>query len=249
MTDVFHKMQGLGNDFMLIDATLGWSLPDAHIIRQWADRRTGIGFDQLIYVSGQPNNWRYQFFNADGSEAEQCGNGQRALALYLSRQYQATWPQVVDGLGGKVSLSVIDEDHIKVIIQGAIECHSVGAGMHVNVGNPHWVLVVDDVQAEGFKHWREQAKLFFPQGVNIELVEQSEPGEIVIRIWERGTGETQACGSGACAAAWALTMDNQQSTYKVSMHGGILQVICDRNQGTICMTGSARHVFQGVITG
>lgn len=249
MADTFHKMHGLGNDFMLIDQSEGWVVPPAETIQAWANRRTGVGFDQLIVVANKQGQWQYRFFNADGSEAEQCGNGQRALALYLQRFHQVDGAHVVTGLGGDVGLLCHDEDHIEVTLQQQVTCTPLKAGVAVDVGNPHWVLATDDLTTADFSPWQEQAKDLFPEGVNIELVETLAPDEIAIRIVERGVGETQACGSGACAAAWVAAQNSGQGSIKVNMPGGTLMIHCDEKGGKIRMVGSAKHVYQGVITG
>ncbi len=249
MADTFHKMHGLGNDFMLLDQRDGWQVPPVEKIRAWSDRRTGVGFDQLIFVTEKQGQWHYRFFNADGSEAEQCGNGQRALALYLHRFRGVTGAHVVQGLGGEVGLECRDEDRIEVTLNQQVSSRIVGDGVAVDVGNPHWVLATEDVQSADFSHWEAQAHKLFPEGVNIELVETLAADEIAIRIVERGVGETQACGSGACAAAWVAAQNNDQASIKVHMPGGMLMIHCDEKGGKIRMVGSAKHVYQGVIKG
>lgn len=248
MAKTFHKMHGLGNDFMLLDASDGWVVPNAIQVKAWADRHLGVGFDQLIFLELRGGHWHYQFFNADGSEAEQCGNGQRALAWYLHQNHQVTWPQTVHGLGGEVELFVHNQDCIEVTLSQQVRSEPRSSGTWVDVGNPHWVLAVDDVGVVDFGHWQKMADEQFPEGINIEFMQAEAIDEISIRISERGVGETQACGSGACAAAWVWSQQSGQERVKVKMPGGELVIDCDVKGGRIRMEGPARHIYKGVMT-
>lgn len=243
----FHKLHGLGNDFVLIDGRISESVPTASQIKAWADRRTGVGFDQLIYLSQQGEILHYRFFNADGSEAEQCGNGQRALALYLHRTGWQQWPVTVHGLGGDVVLDLKDKDRILVTLKPQVNIETKDIGVAADVGNPHWVIRQDNLDEVDWSRHTNDAASRFPDGVNIELVQPLSKSTMKIRVHERGVGETLACGSGACAAAWVghvlMGMDQQ---IQVQMPGGDLTIVCDVNHDRITMIGSARYVFQGV---
>lgn len=244
----FHKLHGLGNDFVLIDGRAGESIPDVSVLKLWSDRRTGIGFDQLIYLSQKSEQLHYRFFNADGTEAEQCGNGQRALALYLQRSGWSDWPVSVQGLGGEVILDYVTDDEIKATLNVKVKTENKGGGVSVDVGNPHWVKKHGDLTDVDWDEELSQASAHFPSGVNIELVTQLSDLEMRIRINERGVGETQACGSGACAAAWAgHVLYGMSDRIQVQMPGGSLTIVCDVNRDRISLIGPARYVYQGEI--
>lgn len=260
MTYRFEKMHGLGNDFMLLDARQhqdSVTLPPASAtIRHWADRHTGIGFDQLIFLDSGSQGLHYYFYNADGSQAQQCGNGQRAIALYLQSRNELVENATVYGAGGPVSLHYKDADHIAVTMKQAYRFEAqtlkVGAesmaGYFVDVGNPHWLYVCEDVADENLSEKAAQIAANFPQGVNVEAVQIRSDRQLNIRIYERGAGETLACGSGACAVAvvahhlWAMA-----KKLAVVMPGGSLQIELSDDCDTIRFIGPARRVYQGVI--
>lgn len=247
----FHKLHGLGNDFVLLDGRVGHdgvALPCEDEVKKMGCRKTGIGFDQLIYLSEKSSVPQYQFFNADGSEAEQCGNGQRALALYLHKTGWTQWPVNVQGLGGKVSLEFLNEDVVRVTLFVKVMADMRGVGYAVNVGNPHWVKSVSGLDEVDWDEVTLEAKPHFPDGVNVELVERVSDEAMRIRINERGVGETAACGSGACAAAWAGHLYyGMASTVKVDMPGGALTIECEVNRDRITLIGPARYVYQGEV--
>ncbi|MFC3192633.1 diaminopimelate epimerase [Marinicella sediminis] len=250
----FEKLHGLGNDFMLLDWRDG-ATPltlNAALIAQWADRRYGVGFDQLIVLSQQPAGIQYQFYNADGGAAEQCGNGQRAIAHYLYRQGELDQPITIMGAGGPVTLSYQDEDHISVelaqkITQQAQTIAGVN-GHYVNLGNPHWAYVAEDLQASDLPAISAQARQVHESGVNTEAISRINDQHIRIRVIERGVGETLACGSGACAAAIAAgQLLGTGNPITVSMPGGDVQVNYDLDCDKIKLTGPARLVYRGQI--
>ncbi len=233
---------------MLVDGRDGVAVPTVESIKKWADRRTGVGFDQLIYLHQSGGQLHYRFFNADATEAEQCGNGQRALALYLFRSGWNSWPVSVHGLGGEVTLNCENEDEIEATLQGKVKVENKGDGVAVDVGNPHWVKKHADLNQVDWAKLSKQAASYFPEGVNIELMTQLSDAAMRIRINERGVGETQACGSGACAAAWAgHVLYGMTERIEVEMPGGALTIVCDVNRDRISLIGPARHVYQGDI--
>lgn len=255
----FEKMHGLGNDFMLLDADCqahGLNLPPpAQTIRRWSDRRRGVGFDQLIYLYRENGDQWYQFFNADGSPAEQCGNGQRAIALYLKNKQQ-TMPMTIQGAGGQVQLNHKDDDHISITLaqsyhhekrQLSMLTTSVTAYI-VDVGNPHCVIVSADIETEQLTEKAALINAYFKTGINVEVMQIINAKHVQIRIHERGAGETLACGSGAAAAAIVMHQYFQGSQdITVSMPGGDLQVLLDRDCDKISLIGPARSVYQGQI--
>ena len=251
---VFHKMHGLGNDFMLLDVRSTGFVPSDEQIRAWADRNTGIGFDQLITIGEQDQALQYRFFNADGGEAEQCGNGQRCIAMYLHRYTETELPVEIHGLGGPVQLQLSDEGYVatfrtvkEVTLLNDWPQASEQA-IYVDLGNPHVVLAKTDIESIDMSALEQQSRERFPAGINVEVVEALSDDQLAMRVYERGVGETQACGSGACAAligAGHLLHMPQQA--QVAMPGGTVVVKYDADSGQISLSGPASYVFQGHI--
>lgn len=255
----FEKMHGLGNDFMLLDAESqpdGLTLPPPPAtIKKWSDRRYGVGFDQLIYLCRENGDRWYQFFNADGSPAEQCGNGQRAIALYLKNKRQ-TMPMTIQGAGGPVQLNHREDDHITATLEQAYRHEKRQLSMLattvtayiVDVGNPHCVIVSGDIETEQLSEKAALISAYFKAGINLEVMQIINQKHVRIRIHERGAGETMACGSGAAAAAIVMQQYFQGSeNMTVSMPGGDLQVLLHRDCDKISLIGPARSVYQGQI--
>ncbi|MCF6299599.1 MAG: diaminopimelate epimerase [Proteobacteria bacterium] len=225
-------------------------------IRQWSNRRTGVGFDQMLVVEKDAmNHWAYRFFNADGTEAEQCGNGQRCIAHYLKHQQNSHFPLYISGKGGEVELNYKNEDDIEIIFSYKAKNHTVKhlsgfaeAAIFVDLGNPHLVIEVKSVDDFDLLACSKHLEKIYPDGINLEIVERISMNHIKIRVAERGAGETHACGSGACAAVIAASEIMKLDTLlKVSMKGGSLLVKYDMQSDHISLTGSARCVYQGEI--
>jgi len=260
----FEKMHGLGNDFMLVDARLQRLDLSPAVIRHWANRRTGVGFDQLILLSDTPECdyvAAYRFYNADGSEAEQCGNGQRCLGRYL---WQSGWAgdhrfQVI-GPGGPVSITVHTPDDVEISLPGP-DCRLFDQlYAEVSVGNPHrvqWVESQEALETLDLAQLAESVRRHYPQGINLEVVHVRGPDHLQIRVHERGTGETRACGSGAAAAAVASVQrqlgggehrairPDTSHRLRVDMPGGQLLVNYQPGTGRLSLRGPAAHVYQG----
>jgi diaminopimelate epimerase len=270
----FTKMQGIGNDFVVIDA-ISQSvslLPEQ--IRQISDRHFGVGCDQLLLVEASTRaeaEFRYRIYNADGGEVEQCGNGARCFARFVHDQGLTQHREIpVETAGGMIRLILQDDGQVTVdmgvpnfapaalpfeaeasaesydiVVNG--EKYAIGA---VSVGNPHAVLVVDSVDSAPVltlgaaleKHPR------FAQGVNVGFMEVVDRGHIRLRVFERGVGETLACGTGACAAV-ALGIRNHQldTQVRVRLSGGELNISWNGEGASLLMTGPAQTVFQGQI--
>src|SRR5690606_19506677 len=256
----FEKLQGLGNDFMLLDARRqqdNVKLPPLPAtISRWADRHTGVGFDQFIYLAAGANGLHYRFYNADGTEAQQCGNGQRAIALYLHSQKELSKNTTVYGAGGSVKLAFKDPDHITVTINQPYKWQPqklsvLGeklTGYFVDVGNPHWLYLSEDVSQEALAEKAAEITTNFAAGTNVEALQVDNEGCLSIRIFERGAGETLACGSGACAAAVVAHHElGMGKEIAVNMPGGCLHVALSEGCDTISFTGPARRVYQGII--
>jgi diaminopimelate epimerase len=268
----FAKMHGLGNDFMVIDG-VGQDLtlsPD--IIRQWSQRHTGVGFDQCLVVesSNQPGiDFHYRIFNADGNEVYQCGNGARCLARFIHMTgLSSKNPIIVATKTTQMQLTINEDnqvavqlpppkwtpDEIPCLANTEQEYYAIDIDGHlvtfyaVSVGNPHAVLTVEDINkapvATLGKQLSEHA--FFPNQVNVGFLQISRPGQLLLRVYERGCGETQACGSGAMAAdVVARRYLHQPKSMTVVLPGGQLTIDQEDPQAPITMTGPATFVYQG----
>lgn len=268
----FTKMHGLGNDFMVVDAISQPFRLRPEVIRELADRNFGIGFDQLLVVEppGLPDvDFRYRIFNADGSEVEQCGNGARCFARFV-RDQRLTNKRVirVQTAKGVIELNVGKDGMVKVnmgvpefnppAIPFAADCrkdvYTVDVGDQVvelsaiSLGNPHGVLVVDDVDAAPVatlgpaleKHPR------FPSRANIGFLQILDRSHVRLRVFERGSGETLACGSGACAAVVAGYLRGLlDSRVEVELRGGRLVIEWQGDGTPVMMEGPATTVFEG----
>jgi diaminopimelate epimerase len=249
----FEKLHGLGNDFMLVDCREHGFEVSEEQIRMWSNRRTGVGFDQLIILQEKETGLFYRFFNADGSEAEQCGNGQRAIAHYLNRNGYEVKDLKVDGWGGEVHLTYVDDENISITFYQNVVVDEVNIagvdGYYVDLGNPHWVYHEPEVTTKDLSPFSHIVNNQFHSGVNVEAVKRIDDHHIQLRVIERGVGETQACGSGACAAAIAsATLLGTTTPLTVSMLGGDLKVSYDSDCDKITLTGPASLVYQGKLT-
>lgn len=268
-------MHGLGNDFMVVDATkVAFSLSTAQI-NALGDRKTGIGFDQLLVVEPADNNdvdFNYRIFNANGSEVEHCGNGARCFAKFVKdKQLSDKERLTVKIKKGIITTHYQDDDHVEVDMAQPILTPSDVPFRHapnhyqpsytlhigeqritasvLSMGNPHVVLFVEnlwtmDIEPLG-KAIRQSS--YFPESVNVNFVEIIDHSHIKLRTYERGVGETDACGTGACASAFAFCENHtKQIPIHVKVRGGELSIRIDENQ-RIFMTGAAKHVFDGIV--
>jgi len=268
----FTKMHGLGNDFMVVDAISQPLRLSPEMIRELADRNFGIGFDQLLLVEppGLPDvDFRYRIFNADGSEVEQCGNGARCFARFV-RDQRLTNKRIirVQTAKGVIELK-IGKDGLVMVNMGVPELNPpaipFAAGCQKNVytvdvdgqtlelsavsmGNPHGVLLVEDVDAAPVatlgplleKHPR------FPARANIGFLQIIDRSHARLRVFERGSGETLACGSGACAAVVAGRLRGLlDDRVEVRLRGGSLVIEWQGQGAPVMMEGPATSVFEG----
>ena len=268
----FSKMHGLGNDFLVVDnRARGLRFAPAQV-RAWGDRHTGVGFDQML-VAEAPGAARADFavriFNCDGSEARHCGNGMRCMALFARRlglvRGGETVMETPAGLvearihddGITVSMGVprfepacvpflADSDRLAHVLDlGNGERVSVGV---VSMGNPHAVQWVDEVDRAPVPALgpRIQRSGRFPRGVNVGFAQRLAPARIRLRVYERGVGETRACGSGACAAAAVgVRQGLLDAEVSVELPGGRLRIAWPGEQEPVWLTGEAIHVFDG----
>ncbi len=270
----FTKMHGLGNDFMVIDLVTQHAQFSARQIRQWSNRHTGIGFDQLLLVEppSRPDvDFRYRIFNADGGEVEQCGNGARCFARFVLDKRLTSKTEInVETAAGPLLLKVREDGQVTVDMgpprfapeQIPFQAEA-DAPRHVlavddlqlevtvvSMGNPHCVTLVDDVQrypVERVGPLVEQHPRF-PRRVNAGFMQVVDRHRAKLRVYERGAGETQACGTGACAAAVAgISLGVLESPVAVELPGGTLQISWDGPGEPVMMTGPAARVFEGQI--
>ncbi|AUM12589.1 diaminopimelate epimerase [Ketobacter alkanivorans] len=270
----FTKMHGLGNDFMVINQVTQNIQLNSDQIRRLADRHTGVGFDQLLMVSPPTSpdvDFKYRIFNADGSEVEQCGNGARCFARFV-KEKGLTHKEVipVETNTGKIELKLVGHDLVTVNMGAPIlepqdiplQAESRQALYKFNVdsdivelacvsmGNPHGVLQVSNVDTAAVEKLgpKLEAHPRFPNKANIGFCEIVDRRNIRLRVYERGVGETQACGTGACAAAVASIaanlVDNQVN---VSLPGGTLQIEWQGENQPVLMTGPATTVYDGIV--
>ncbi len=269
MNICFHKMHGLGNDFVLLDIDQPYIELSEAGVRRLANRHTGIGFDQILRLSVAANDaLRVDIVNADGSPAQQCGNGMRAIACWLQRQGRLAGECLLQTDGGTVTVGAVDGQNKFYVdlpapeILATIPAVKTTAGsrlqnLHqVSVGNPHLVIWCDDPERQRQLDGRELAEFSssnlteyridpFAEGCNAGFGSYS--GEhIQLYVWERGAGPTMACGSGACAAAWVLMQQQELSRVTVDQPGGRLVLECLTATG-LRMTGEASYVYQGSI--
>jgi diaminopimelate epimerase len=270
----FSKMQGLGNDFLVLDnVTQNVYLPNDQI-RQLADRNFGIGFDQLLVVEPpyDPDlDFHYRIFNADGSEVSQCGNGARCFARFVRMKGLINRNKIrVSTHSGKMTLFIERDGNVTVTmpvpqfepakipfsaqkVEGTYilrsEEDTVLCGA-VSMGNPHCVLTVDDVLTAPVNELGAKLTIHerFPKGVNVGFMEVVSPEYVKLRVYERGAAETLACGSGACAAVVVGQIQKKLAKQvTVELPGGKLRIYWKGPGNPVKMTGPAVHVFDGQI--
>lgn len=255
----FHKMHGLGNDFVVIDARTAPVAMSPARARAIADRKTGIGCDQLILLEPSDSaDFRMRIWNADGGEVEACGNATRAVAMLVGGESSIeTLGGLLSGAatagGATVTLQPPKFEWQDIPLAYAIDTAAMPVGweelespMAVNVGNPHvifFVLDADAVDLERLGPLIEHDPLF-PERINVNVASIRD-GKLRLRVWERGAGLTRACGTGACASAVAAIRKGLlQTPVKVLLDGGELSIGW-QNGGAIEMSGGATHVFSG----
>lgn len=270
----FTKMHGLGNDFVVLDlVTQRFLIKDRHI-RKLADRRFGIGCDQVLVVEppGRPDvDFRYRIFNADGGEVEQCGNGARCFARFVRDKRLIGKDTIrVETKGGVIELLLTRNRQVRVdmgapvleparipfeaperattyIIEADGRSYEIGA---VSMGNPHAVLLVDDVASAPVTTLGPRLELHprYPNRVNVGFMQVVSPREINLRVWERGAGETLACGTGACAAVVSGRLRGLlEQEVQVNLPGGSLSIEWSGEGSPVMMTGPAATVYEGQI--
>jgi diaminopimelate epimerase len=283
----FAKMHGLGNDFMVLDLVTQHFDVTAEQARIWADRRTGIGFDQLLLIEPPTTpdaDFRFRIFNHDGSEVQQCGNGARCVASYVSLRQLSPKPELTlqtaggpivtrlqnpgdRAAGAEVSVEVdmgkprtapeaLPFDPAGATAEDAAATYSMDLDgtpwrfTTVSMGNPHAVIMVDSVATAPVAEIGAALVQHpvFAEGANIGFCEVVDRGFVRLRVFERGVGETRACGTGACAAVVAARLlDRVGERVKVSLPGGKVRIAWQGPGATVRMTGPATLVYEGRI--
>ncbi len=260
----FTKMHGAGNDYIYVNTML-YGIPDpAKASRVWSCRHTGIGADGLVLI-GKPQtsgaDFSMRIFNADGSEAMMCGNASRCIGKYVYERGLADAGktqiklETLSGIktldlhvqDGRVCSVTVDmlaprfEDENQFLPQ-----EGPAGGIFVSMGNPHFVIFTDNVDtAEELGPGLEKHPAF-PQRCNIEFASILGNGDIRVRVWERGSGITMACGTGACATAVAAAVTGRAGRKsRIIMDGGILNIEWKESDGHVYLTGPAEFVFDG----
>ena len=261
----FTKMHGAGNDYIYIN-TLLYNIDDpSELARLWSDRHKGIGSDGLVLIGRSPipeADFSMRIFNADGSEAMMCGNACRCIGKYLYEK----------GLADKTEIRLLTPSGLKVLmlkltstsivenvtvdmgepvydneVQFSPTKKMLPEGIFVSMGNPHYVIFTDDVDAVNDKGRELEYHPAFPERANIEFAEM-RPDGIRVRVWERGSGITMACGTGACAVAVAATKTGRGGrTNRIIMDGGTLEVEWREQDNHVYLTGPAEFVYEGEI--
>ena len=267
----FTKMEGLGNDFVVVDATrTPFTLGPAAIARL-ADRRFGVGCDQVLVVepAREGHDFRYRIFNADGGEVEQCGNGARCFVVFVREHGLTDKREIrVETAGGLIVPRLEADGEVSVDMGAprfapdeipfmggtgeALDTLEVdGREIRVSVismGNPHAVQIVDDVEAAPVSTLGPaiEAHPRFPERVNAGFMEIVDRDTIRLRVFERGAGETLACGTGACAAVVAgRRLGLLDERVRVATRGGALTIAWPGDGAAVVMKGPARTVFEG----
>ena len=270
----FAKMHGLGNDFAVIDAINQPFKPRPELIRRWADRFDGIGFDQMLIVERPQSEaaaFKYRIYNADGGEVAQCGNGARCFARFVREQGMTELDIIpVETSSGLLQLEAIDATRYRVnmgipcfepdaiplnvearqdLYQTDYESREISFSA-LSIGNPHMVIQVEYVESadlETLGPYFESHKMF-PARANIGFMQILDRGTFKLRVFERGVGETRACGSGACAAMVAAVQLNMlENTALAILSGGELNLEWQGGTNPVMMTGETAMVYQGEI--
>ena len=270
----FTKMQGTGNDFVIFEALSQRLSLSAEKIKYVADRHLGIGCDQVLLLEPPKNDEAdvyYRIFNSHGSEVTQCGNGARCVAIYLNSKGLVEKNNIIaETKSSRLILEIYNNNSVTVNM-GIPDFEPVNIPLNVNeklekysissnnkeiifgatsVGNPHAVIIVDDVESASVKSTGNilQKHGIFPEGVNVGFVQILDRKNIRLRVYERGAGETLACGSGACAAvAVACQQGYLEDVVDVELRGGHLIIRWGGNGKPVYMSGSVETVYEGEI--
>ena len=271
----FTKMQGIGNDYVYLNGFSPLPLDLSRLSRQISDRHFGVGADGLVVIMpSETCDFRMRMFNPDGSEAEMCGNASRCIGKYVYDKGLTTKTDLtLETLAGVKHLTlhlngnivervtvdmgepILSSQDIPValpmsyVVSYPLEIENISFDVTcVSMGNPHAVIFVDDMSRYDLHHIGALIEHYplFPRRTNVEFVEILSPDSLKMRVWERGTGETMACGTGACASLVAAVL-NGKSRRQATLHlqGGDLQIEWNEKDNHVYMTGDAVTVFEG----
>jgi len=274
----FTKMHGLGNDFIVLDLVSNFVTLTPEQIRSLSDRRFGIGFDQLLQVEPPNEaeiDFNYRIFNMNGEEVEHCGNGARCFARFVKdKGLSDKNPLVVKTLNRILTLELAENGEVTVdmdrpefsplsipfnnVEQSSVYTRTLiinGVEQDIeftalSMGNPHAVIIVENLDNTAVKDIGEALGKHtdFPEGVNVGFVQIESKNEVKLRVFERGAGETLACGTGACAAAAAGCLRGLLGdTVKVNLLGGQLTINWQQGDSPVLMTGPVKTVYEGTI--
>ncbi len=265
-------MHGLGNDFVVIDCISSSITIEPGMVKAMSDRHFGIGCDQLLVVEppkSADTDFSYRIFNADGNEVEQCGNGARCFAKYVTDKRLTRKKSItVDTLSGPIVLSLQKDKRVTVNmgkpdftpaniplkVDEQLQRYSTQINQQkvnfwaVSMGNPHAVVMVTDLKDTDIEGIGKalQTSALFPKSVNVGFLEIDNESYVHLRVYERGVGETLACGTGACAAVAAgIAGDYLSSPVTVCLPGGKLEIEWEDADASVLMTGPAETVFSG----
>lgn len=271
----FTKMHGLGNDFVVINGINQSIQLTPKQIQFIANRHFGVGCDQLLLVENTTNkdaDFRYRIFNANGGEVEQCGNGARCFAIFVRDEGLTNKTEIpVITKTGLITLKIEDNDQVtvnmgipelqpdkipfKASIQSAIYSLDIAGKpiklSAISMGNPHAVILVENIETAAVEELGKaiQKNTHFPNSVNVGFMQIIDQNNIKLRVYERGVGETQACGTGACAAVVAGSIQNLLDiNVNVELLGGNLSISWAGAQNPVMMTGATATVFKGTIS-
>ncbi|NKB26270.1 MAG: diaminopimelate epimerase [Rhodobacteraceae bacterium] len=259
----FRKMHGAGNDFVVLDQRSGGTPVSAALARALGDRHRGVGFDQLAVLSGESGHYRLSFMNTDGSVSGACGNATRCVADWLMRANGVSEVTLTTAAGalravrepsGQVAVNMGQPrfEWNEVPLARAVDPASLpldGAPMALSMGNPHCVHVVDDAETVDLAAIGPmiETDALFPEATNVEFLSLLGADKLRLRVWERGTGITMACGSGACAAGVVAAQKGLTGRrVEIVADGGILTV--DWREDGVWLAGPTAHVFDGVLS-
>ena len=260
----FTKMHGAGNDYIYVN-TLLYHIPNPEQAAvAWSNRHKGIGSDGLVLIGESPipeADFSMRIFNADGSEAMMCGNASRCIGKYLYERALTTQTQIrlLTKSGIKILILHVNDGVVESVTVDMgvpllentelfVPTRGLDKGTFVSMGNPHYVIFTDDIDLVGEMGRKLEFHPAFPQRCNIELARVNADGAIRARVWERGSGITQACGTGACATAVAACITGRAGRHSsIVMDGGTLNIEWRETDNHVYKTGPATFVFDGEI--